>query len=233
MNQVYSFGVLRFLLYKFLLCIFSFYILSDTGLCDVLYLKNGGNIEGVVSKKGDEYIVAITYGESRFHKSEVLKVEKNVPAVKASDIQEKKINETKKRIKKALNKGGDGPTRTERSRTAQAQPEYMEVPNYGERVELEKYVVKGKITIFDFYSEYCGPCRSVGPRLKKLSSDREDIVVRKVDINRKGVKGIDWQSPVVQQYSIRYVPYFIVYDTKGSLWLQDKKASDQLFKWMK
>ena len=201
---------------------------------DVVHLKSGGTIEGDVSEDGDEYVVAIPYGESRFPKSEVLKIEKNASAGNDSDIQKKKIRETKKRIKKALNKGGTGSASqgSARSRSSAPVSVYLDIPNYGEQVELEKYVVKGKYTVFDFYSEYCGPCRGIAPRLRKLSAARDDIVVRKININRKGVKGIDWQSPVVRQYRIKYVPYFIIYNEKGALWLQDKGASDQVFKWM-
>ena len=51
--------------------------------------------------------------------------------------------------------------------------------------------VSGKTTIFDFYSEFCGPCRKISPRLKRLDELNDDIVVVKIDINRKNVQGIE------------------------------------------
>src|SRR5688572_28920634 len=66
----------------------------------------------------------------------------------------------------------------------------------GAEVKLTDYVVKGKTTVFDFYSEFCCPCVQVAPALERLHQKRDDIVVVKVDINRPGHRGIDWRSPV-------------------------------------
>lgn len=85
----------------------------------------------------------------------------------------------------------------------------------GEEVDVEELVYKGKVTIFDFYSEYCGPCRRMSPKLERLDEKRDDIVVVKIDINRENVRGIDWGSPVSRQYNLRSIPYFIIYDTSG------------------
>jgi len=70
----------------------------------------------------------------------------------------------------------------------------------------------GKTTIFDFYSEYCPPCRQIAPYLKKLDTLRPDIVVLKVDINRPGVRGIDWRSPAAQHFNLRSIPHFVIYN---------------------
>src|SRR4051812_16938238 len=81
----------------------------------------------------------------------------------------------------------------------------------GAEVKLSDYLIEGKTVIFDFYSEYCGPCKAVAPQLEALHAKRADIVVVKVDINRPGVKGIDWKSPVAQQYGLHSIPHFKVY----------------------
>lgn len=86
----------------------------------------------------------------------------------------------------------------------------------GTEVDIEEMVQRGKITIFDFYSAYCGPCVKISPRLAELERKRNDIVVVKIDINREGVRGIDWGSPVIKQYRIPAIPYFIVYDEGGN-----------------
>jgi len=85
----------------------------------------------------------------------------------------------------------------------------------GEEMNIENFVQKGKTTIFDFYSDYCGPCRKISPLLEKLDRKRDDIVVLKVNINRSGRSGIDWGSPLVRQYRIKFVPFFMIYDTSG------------------
>lgn len=85
----------------------------------------------------------------------------------------------------------------------------------GEEINIEYFIQKGKTTIFDFYSDYCPPCRKISPLLKQLDDKRDDIVVLKVDINRPGRSGIDWGSPVVRQYRVKFVPFFMIYDPSG------------------
>ncbi len=87
----------------------------------------------------------------------------------------------------------------------------------GMEVDIERMVHRGKVTIFDFYSEYCGPCVRMAPKLAELERKRGDIVVVKIDINREGVRGIDWNSPVIKQYRISSIPYFIIYNEGGTL----------------
>lgn len=91
----------------------------------------------------------------------------------------------------------------------------INLANPGEEVYIEDYVQGGKTTIFDFYSEYCPPCRKISPWLQELDSKRDDILVFKVDINRKGVRGIDWRSPIVKQFNLKSIPHFIIYDSTG------------------
>ncbi len=97
----------------------------------------------------------------------------------------------------------------------------------GETIDLADYVVPGKTTIFDFSSEYCGPCRAyVGP-LTSLHQKRADIAVVRVDINRPNVKGIDWDSPVAKQFGLHSIPCFKVYGPDGKLLAEDKSDSEE------
>ncbi|MBA7715850.1 hypothetical protein ES703_124908 [subsurface metagenome] len=104
--------------------------------------------------------------------------------------------------------------------TTKALPSYM----IDGSVNLEKRIVKGKTNIIDFYSEYCPPCKRISPFLKKLDVRRGDIVVIKIDINRTGVEGIDWDSPVAKQFRLKSVPYFIVISPWGKLICEGKEA---------
>ncbi len=91
----------------------------------------------------------------------------------------------------------------------------------GSEVKLTDYLVPGKTVIFDFYSDYCGPCVQMSPKLEKLHAARADVVVVKVDINRPGTKGIDWKSPVARQYELHSIPHFKVYGPNGKLLAED------------
>lgn len=87
----------------------------------------------------------------------------------------------------------------------------------GEEIDVTPFLAKGKTTVVDFYSEYCGPCVRIAPLLKKLDEKRDDIVVIKIDINRPGVSRIDWQSPAAAQYNLKSIPHFKIYGTSGDL----------------
>jgi thiol-disulfide isomerase/thioredoxin len=104
--------------------------------------------------------------------------------------------------------------------------------SHGQQVKLEDYAVPGKTTIFDFYSEFCGPCRMLSPRLEKLANSRDDLMLVKVDINRPGTQGIDWQSPVARQYSLRGIPHLKVYGTNGALQAEGDAAYQLVNGWI-
>ena len=86
--------------------------------------------------------------------------------------------------------------------------------------------------LFDFYSEYCPPCRAISPYLEQLNEQRGDLVVVKVDINRPGHQGIDWESPVARQYQLRGIPHFLVYDGAGQLAAEGAAARSMVSDWL-
>jgi thiol-disulfide isomerase/thioredoxin len=102
----------------------------------------------------------------------------------------------------------------------------------GQEVNLADYLVPGKTTIVDFYSEFCPPCRAIAPRLEKLHTTRDDIAVVKVDINRPGVKGIDWKSPVARQYALNSIPHFKVFGPDGKLKAEGDAAYELVSGWL-
>ena len=103
---------------------------------------------------------------------------------------------------------------------------------HGAEVDIKEHLVKGKTTIVDFTSEYCPPCRAISPRLDALHQKRDDIAVLKVDINRPDFKGIDWRSPVAQQYKLRSVPHFKVFDAEGKLVAEGEQAAELVYSWV-
>jgi len=103
---------------------------------------------------------------------------------------------------------------------------------HGEKVKLADYVVPGKTTVFDFYSEYCPPCRALSPRLEKLHHERKDIVVVKIDINRPDVRGIDWHSPVAREFDLNSIPHLTVYGPDGALQADGDEAEKLVEDWI-
>lgn len=102
----------------------------------------------------------------------------------------------------------------------------------GQEVSLADFVVTGKTTIFDFTSEYCGPCRGYSEPLFLLHQQRPDIAVVKVDINRPEMHKIDWSSPVAQQYRMQSIPHFKIYDPAGKLIAEGNAARKLVDQWI-
>jgi len=98
----------------------------------------------------------------------------------------------------------------------------------GAELEIEAYLQKGKTNIVDFYSDFCPPCRKISPLLQKLGRKRQDLAIIQVDINRKGVKRIDWGSPLARQYELNSIPHFKIYDGEGNLVGQGQEAYGQI-----
>jgi thiol-disulfide isomerase/thioredoxin len=101
----------------------------------------------------------------------------------------------------------------------------------GETLDLQKLREKGKTTVIEFYSPFCPPCLRLAPLLEELSRKRPDLAIKKVNINRPEAKGIDWKSPLAQQYGIRSVPHFVVFSPRGKA-TEGRAAFSQVQKWL-
>lgn len=105
--------------------------------------------------------------------------------------------------------------------------------SHGQEVKLSDFLVPGKITVFDFYSHYCPPCMAEAPLVRKLHESRPDLAVVEVDINRPGIRGIDWESPVAKEFQLDSIPHFKVYDAKGKLMAEGDEAREMVDGWEK
>jgi len=103
----------------------------------------------------------------------------------------------------------------------------------GEIFDIKSLVVPGRVTLIDFHSPYCPPCRFLAPLLEQLAQRRADLVVKKLNINRPGFAGIDWKSPLAQQYQLRSVPHFFIFNPQGKLVARGQAAMQQLESWLK
>ncbi len=84
--------------------------------------------------------------------------------------------------------------------------------NDGRRVDLPSLMAPGKVTIVDFYGEWCGPCRVLETRLQHLMRGKKNLAVRRVDIGK-------WDNEAAKQATrelhVEALPYIRVYDANG------------------
>ena len=105
--------------------------------------------------------------------------------------------------------------------------------NPGQTLEVRSLLAQGKTTLIDFYSPFCPPCVQLAPIMAQLAKKRPDLAIKKVNINRPEVNGIDWRSPLAQQYQIQQVPYFLIFSPQGQLVAQGREAAETVGRWLK
>ena len=92
-----------------------------------------------------------------------------------------------------------------------ANADLVELSKQGEDVpSLDGYAVKGKVTLFDFYAIWCGPCRRVDAHVFPMLGQRSDLAVRKLNM-------VSWETPLAERYlkDISSLPYIVVYGKDG------------------
>lgn len=90
----------------------------------------------------------------------------------------------------------------------------VRVISHGERVDVMSYMEPGKMVLFDFYADWCGPCRSLAPHMEAIAEQHGDrVTVLKVDI-------VNWGSQVARDYNIRSIPHLKLFGADGQMMAQ-------------
>ena len=59
-----------------------------------------------------------------------------------------------------------------------------------------------KPVLLDFYADWCGPCRMVGPIVSEIANERNDVKVGKINV--------DEQPELAVQFQVMSIPMLVV-----------------------
>ena len=62
---------------------------------------------------------------------------------------------------------------------------------------------QSKLVLVDFWAEWCGPCKQIGPILEEISNEMSDIVIAK--------HNIDNEPNTPTKYGIRGIPTMLLF----------------------
>jgi len=69
---------------------------------------------------------------------------------------------------------------------------------------FKKLITEDKPVVVDFWAEWCGPCRMIGPIIDELADEYEDkVVIGKINI--------DEYDEIAGEYGIRSIPTILFF----------------------
>ena len=81
-----------------------------------------------------------------------------------------------------------------------------EIRKKGAEIDINSLTVPGRITIIEFFADWCPACRALAPKLRYLAENDDRIFLRRIDIDR-------WGTPVCKQYDINSTPSVRIFGT--------------------
>lgn len=76
----------------------------------------------------------------------------------------------------------------------------------------EEVIQSDRPVLLDFWANWCGPCRMVGPVVEEIAQERPDVKVGKIDV--------DEQRELAAAFQIMSIPTLVV--------MQDGKVTQQV-----
>lgn len=80
----------------------------------------------------------------------------------------------------------------------------MKIMNIKEEEFEEKVLKSDKKVLVDFYADWCGPCKMMGPVIEKLAEEVDDISFVKVNV--------DNAQNISRRYGIMSIPALFIFE---------------------
>jgi copper chaperone CopZ len=86
------------------------------------------------------------------------------------------------------------------------------VDSGAKKVAIDRLLVPGKVTLVDYYADWCGPCHVLETRLQHLMVGKQNLALRRVNVGK-------WDNAaarqVTEEFRAEALPYVRVYDARG------------------
>ena len=69
--------------------------------------------------------------------------------------------------------------------------------------EYDEILANNKSVVVDFYADWCGPCKMIGPVLQEVSNEVTDVTFVKVNVDELG--------EIAQRYGVMSIPTLIAF----------------------
>ena len=90
----------------------------------------------------------------------------------------------------------------------------------------DTFIYKGKLpAVIDFYADWCGPCRRVGPIMEKMANEYDGkLLVYKVNV--------DNEKQLASVFSVRSIPMVLFIPVEGQPMAQTGAMTEEQYKYV-